>query len=656
MHGRKLHLLALVLFALWLPAGCAHEKPQSGPELTGLLPGAFTPLPLGSIHPAGWLERQLRIQADGLSGHLDEVWPDVAQSGWIGGQAEGWERGPYWLDGIVPLAWLLNDERLKEKASLWMDYILSHQQADGWLGPVQDQGTNKYKAYDPWPVYVFLKALTQYCEASGDERAVPAMRKFFTRLDTLLDSQPLFDWGQYRWADLVISLHWLYERTGDSTLLALAQKVHDQGYDWRGEFENFPFPQKMQRQNIVMSSHGVNNGMALKTPAVWFRQSRLAADSLAPAQMIATLDRYHGQVTGMFTCDEHLAGKNPSQGTELCTVVEYMYSLENIIRVLGDPAFGDRLELIAFNALPATFKPDMWAHQYDQQVNQAVCQVSEDNLYVDNGPRSNLYGLEPNYGCCTANLSQGWPKLATNLWMKTADGGLAAVAYAPCEVNTDLSGAPVTIRLETDYPFGEQLTFTVEARDKAAFPILLRIPAWTDSPTLKLDGEALPAPAPHTFYRVERNWSGTHTLSLRLPMPLRLQRRYHDSISLLKGPLVLALKINERWEKVAGEEPHADWAVYPESAWNYALQVDTLDPSGSVRIENKPVGQMPFSPEGAPLVAHVKGRRLSGWVLEHSAAGELATSPVSSEQPLEDLELIPYGSTDLRIGEFPLLQ
>lgn len=76
---------------------------------------AFVPLALGEIRPTGWLHDQLLIQADGLNGHLDEFWPDVARSRWIGGDAEGWERGPYWLDGAVPLAFLLGDERLQAK-------------------------------------------------------------------------------------------------------------------------------------------------------------------------------------------------------------------------------------------------------------------------------------------------------------------------------------------------------------------------------------------------------------------------------------------------------------------------------------------------------------------------------------------------------------
>ena len=132
-------------------------------------PKAYQPLPLGSTRPLGWLRNQLRIQASGLSGHLDEFWPDIADSEWIGGKAEGWERGTYWLDGLAPLASLLEDARLTSKARRWMDYILTHQHEDGWLGPTR-YSNPRFQDYDPWPASVLLKAMTQYQETAGDKR------------------------------------------------------------------------------------------------------------------------------------------------------------------------------------------------------------------------------------------------------------------------------------------------------------------------------------------------------------------------------------------------------------------------------------------------------------------------------------------------------
>lgn len=131
----------------------------------GIRVGVFELLPLGSIHPRGCLRTQLRIQADGLSGHLDETWPDVgAASGWLGGKGESGKRRPYFLDGLVPLAYLLDDDRLKMKAQKFIEWTLRSQTASGMFGPISND--------DWWPRMVMLKALAQYQEVTGDPRVI----------------------------------------------------------------------------------------------------------------------------------------------------------------------------------------------------------------------------------------------------------------------------------------------------------------------------------------------------------------------------------------------------------------------------------------------------------------------------------------------------
>jgi hypothetical protein len=621
---------------------------------------AFRPLPLGSIAPAGWLRRQLRIQAEGLSGHLDEFWPDVGQSQWFGGQAEGWERAPYWLDGVIPLAWLLDDERLKTKVSRYVDYIVAHQRDDGWFSPYPLDAVSK--RYDMWAILLANKMLVQYHEASGDDRVLKAVVKSLRAMRDGLDRTPLYNWGSYRWFEGLISVFYANEKTGEPWLLDLGHRLRAQGFDYQEFYQGADVTVPTPRRGLwKWGKHVVNTGMAAKASALSWRLDRRDPDRAFATRMIELLDRHHGQVTGMFTGDECLAGKNPVQGTELCAVVEFLYSLEILASVFGDPAFADRLERVAFNALPATFSPDMWAHQYDQQVNQVQCTINPEHMWTTNGPESNLYGLEPNYGCCTSNMHQGWPKFCAHLWMKTPDEGIAAIAYAPSTARFQSRGIPVSIALDTDYPFRENLKVTVKADRPARFPLLLHVPAWADGATLKVADRGEVALRPGTFHRLEREWAGTVELGLHFPMKAQATLRYNEGIAIERGPLVYALAPGETWTRVNADKPHrelphGDFEVRPSTPWNYGLLVDEKSPATSLKFEERPVGEKPFSPEGAGTAARVDGRLLKNWRLTHGWAAEFAPGLQESDQPIQELTLIPYGCTNIRVTEFPRLK
>jgi hypothetical protein len=605
---------------------------------------------------------QLQTQATGLGGHLDEIWPDVGpDSGWLGGSGESWERGPYFVDGLIPLAYQLDDERLKAKAQKFIEWTLTHQAPDGMIGPASND--------DWWPRMVILKALIQYQEATGDPRVIPLLERYFDYQLKTLTSRPLKNWGRFRWQDNALAALWLYNRNGDGRLLDLVRLLHTQGFDWQANFADFKYTTGVTSESINLSSggglgevalatHGVNNGQALKAAPIWSMLSGNPEDRKGFQQMLDTLDRYHGLPNGMFSCDEHLAGRNPVQGSELCTVVETMFSLEQSLAILGDARIGDRLELLAFNALPGTFTDDMWAHQYDQEPNQVEVSLHRKPWTTD-GPESNIYGLAPHFGCCTANFHQGWPKFTSSLWMASHDDGLTAAAYAPCELDTIVRGEPVNITTETDYPFRENIRITMREASGKEFPLRLRIPAWsTDDVTLKVNGIPQPVPAAATFTVLRRAWKRGDIIDLLLPIAPRTLSGYNDSVSIRAGALVFSLPIDQDWLKLRDRGPASDWQAFPASSWNYAIATAPTNLSGEGRLKLKraAVGSPPFTSKSPGLTIDVAASKVPSWRAVDGVADPMPQGRLPHSEPAETITLIPYAAAKLRITAFPQLK
>ena len=138
---RRFQILLLVCF--FTPPIWAGSPQCPEPFFTNRPPlqqKAYYELPIGNIHPREWLRQQLELMRDGLTGDLDERMTAMGGTNncWLGGNVEGikaFEGTSYWMDGLVPLAYILKDEKLIAKARTYIEWAFSHQQASGYFGP-----------------------------------------------------------------------------------------------------------------------------------------------------------------------------------------------------------------------------------------------------------------------------------------------------------------------------------------------------------------------------------------------------------------------------------------------------------------------------------------------------------------------------------------
>ena len=665
-----------------------------------LVPKPYLELPLGSIKPDGWLYEQLITMKNGLTGHLDEYYGTVvgARNGWLGGDGDGWERGPYWLDGLVPLAYILNDQDLIAKAKIWIEWSLKNQAKDGYFGPVPfesepeyEPGLQKTPRLDWWPKMVMLKVLQQYYSATGDERVIKLMKGYFHYQLEHLPETPLDNWSFWanrRGGDNLMMVYWLYNITGDPFLLELANLIHTQTFPWTDIFLNencydgpdlthlypynvsdkYPFDAEMISRLCVkqlQSFHCVNLAQGIKEPIIYYQQDPDPVYIKAVITAFNDIKEFHGQPQGMYGGDEPLHGKTPTQGVELCSVVELMFSLENMITITGDIQFAEHLEKIAFNALPAQIKSDFMSRQYFQSANQVKLTRYRHNFYEEDnhGGTDLCFGLLTGYPCCVCNMHQGWPKFVQNLFYSTPDNGIAALIYAPCHVNMLVSdNIPVTVTENTNYPFDETIVFTINCPDGIKFPLHLRIPEWCSKAEVRLNNEKLLTPAGKTICIIDREWYDGDQIKLILPMEISFSRWVENSVTLERGPLVYSLRIFEEWStRNDGDRFGPYEEVRPLDPWNYGLMESAIeDPVAGFRvIKNQSDILHPWSVKNTPVEIRTFGKIIPEWTLYNEMPGPLPHSLPSGylQNSLpEEITLIPYGCTKLRITEFPVVK
>ena len=618
-----------------------------------LRPSAFVKLPIGSINPNGWLRRELVLEANGMTGHLEEIspWLDFKTSAWTDPASkskQGWEEMPYWLKGYGDLGYVLHDPTIIDHAKKWIDAILASQDQSGWFGP-RALLTSLDGKPDLWPNMPALNALQSKYEFDVDPRVIPFMTRYFKWELNYPEKDFLVGyWPKMRGGDNLESVYWLYNRTKEPWLLDLAKKIHEHTANWtRG----------------VANLHNVNFAECFREPAEYWQQA-------GEEKFLAATQHDYDEVMGMwgqvpgggFGGDENarVGYVDPRQGFETCGMVEYMHSFEMLMKITGDSWWIDHCEDVAFNSFPAASTPDLKALHYLTCPNQVSLDPDNKSPGIQN--RGTMFSYSPYevYRCCQHNVAMGWPYFAEELWLATPDNGLCASLYMACDVQAKVAdGTDVKIVETTEYPFSDSIGFHVSPTKPVEFPLYLRVPGWCDSAKLKINDQPIELSAkPDQFIVIDRNWTDGDRVELQLPMKLsvRVWHKNHDSVSIDRGPLTFALAIGEEWQKYGGSDQWPEMQVLPTTPWNYGLVLDPAHPESSLKVsvDTAPMPDQPFTPQAAPIRIRAAAKRIAEWTVdEKELLRPLQPSPAASDAPTESITLVPMGAARLRISAFP---
>ena len=635
------------------------------------LPAApFVKLPVASIEPRGWLGEMLRRQREGLAGRLGEIsaWLDKRDNAWLSeGGSHGWEEVPYWLRGYANMAYLSGNEAMLRETKLWVEAILNSQREDGYFGPVNERDGKR----EVWANMLALQILQDWYEYSADQRVLDLMKGYFRwQMEYPEEKFLRHYWENSRGGDNLLSVLWLYNRTGEKWLLELAEKVHRCTANW-------------MQESSLPNWHNVNVAECFREPAEYFLVSRDSAALRATYNNFRLIRRIFGQVPGgMFGSDENcrLGYIDPRQGTETCGFVEQMLSDEILMAQTGDLLWMENLEDVAFNSLPAALTEDMRALRYITCPNMVQSDSRNHSPGIQNG--GPFLMMNPfSSRCCQHNHTMGWPYYAQNLVLASADGGAALLIYGDCKARLRVvGGREVELDEETHYPFSSDVSLTVRLGQKngrkaktrtpeaVQFPLYLRIPTWTEGAHVTVCGKTVPTQVSSGLLRISREWRDGDRVELHFPMRLSLRcwALNKNSLSVDYGPLTMSLFIKERYERRDSREtaigdshwqPEADatgwpsFEIYADSPWNYSLLPDTRQMQ--VEWGEWPADNYPWNSHNTPLRIRARGARIPSWTTDSTGLCQTLPEADAPRGALEDIMLVPMGAARLRISAFP---
>lgn len=517
----------------------------------------------------GWLERFLRTQMDGLTGHIEEAGYPFDRVDWSrefhsdNKLPEWWvyEQTAYWLDGYTRCAIALNDENLIRRASDLIYAVIDHPAPDGYLGPEILRNGPAAR----WPFVVFFRACIALYEHNGDTHIIEAIQRHY--LETKLD------YTYFR--DCINSeiMLYCYRVTGDERILDKALEVMREYNTHEGRF--FQINDRLIKRNRRIRVHGVTFNEYAKLGALIYEADGDRDQLEISIKAMKILNRLYLLPGGVNCSDEYTESRDYRECIETCDVSDYTWSLENILRVTGDPRWGDYIERAVFNAGIGAVLENFRGLQYFSCANQIILDSHSTHCDFAKGRKWMSYRPNPGTECCAGNVNRFMPNYVLSMY-RARGMNIYVDLLGPSLFKTQVNGHEVTIEQKTRYPFDDRIMF--EVKTDIPLNIFIRIPGYggfaeTRYGIHKMEGK----PGKYRHVGIDEDT----TIAIDLHPEIEVVPTLRGGAYVRRGALVYShgeygdRHVDTQEERSSPEFPA--YNIYPEKPWGYAVRSNYLN-------------------------------------------------------------------------------
>lgn len=533
-------------------------------------------LPLGDVVPTGWLRAMMLKDMEGFTGHLDQLVPDLMndmiygtdrlsasiKTKSVGNITEGFdpqylwwnsETQSNWRDGYIRNSILLNNPIYLQTSDNYIQYLLSTQDEDGYLGIYAPDLRYQFKDENGelWAKTTALRGLMAWYEYTANPAVLNAI---VSAVENVMVNYPAGNSSPFQSAKpfagglthgLVFTdiLDWLYQITGNEKYMDYALFLY-QDFSENNLAEDAQYP-KITDKTYKNKEHGVHTYEHLRPLTVAWMASGNEKLKSAVETYLEKIEQCTTPAGGPIG-DEWVGGREADAtetGYEYCSLQEMLDGYTNLIQKTGEAHFGDLTERLFFNAAMGARHPN----------ESSIAYCKTDNSYAMTGTKNGekagneiqtRFKYSPAHQdvavCCVPNAGRIIPYFVRSMWLKDADG-LVSALLGPSSLTTTINQTGIQITEETNYPFSNTIDYSISVEKPLAFTLKIRKPEWADHIKLNCDYNLTDG-----FIIISKVWNNHETIHLELVTEPKIRQNNHLEKYITFGALVFAAPVESQ--------------------------------------------------------------------------------------------------------------